>query len=478
MLLRVNTNAIQIAQQISHCFDRSRLCPAFEIGRKCRKMSPLSAPSKQMHSDPSRNICFTLPGGMELGGVTTWSIEMASALSTEVREVSLVDHVMPDCSWSESIPRNVRLLRHFGTRPVLATQSDTLLYAQTYLKAMPCTLIPNYTAGTYAACAEIAKKSPEQFRLLGFAHTDQPHYYDLLTFYEPIIHRFVAVSDEIAATLAQRLPDRQDDIVVRPYGIKVPADPDRTYSDQSRPLQLVYAGRLVESQKRVSDLVRLTAALTKRGVNFRLQIAGCGPARAALEESFRTLGSRVASHVEFIGRVPTEKMRALWQFADVCILVSEFEGTSISMLEAMAEGCVPVVTRVSGTKAVIDAGMSGFVCDVGDTDEMANILKSLDNDRDLLRNVGRNAHRVVFEQFAFSSYVDWFAGTIAEVWNEAPRHWPRERSNNLFPAWHSRNLSLLARTRRLTSGSIRKILSLPKQIFEISDDWWQTRRAG
>jgi len=54
------------------------------------------------------------------------------------------------------------------------------------------------------------------------------------------------------------------------------------------------------------------------------------------------------------------QVQKLWQTADVCVLVSEYEGTSVSMLEAMAAGCVPVVTKVSGTADVIQPGINGF----------------------------------------------------------------------------------------------------------------------
>ncbi|MCB0197739.1 MAG: glycosyltransferase family 4 protein, partial [Anaerolineae bacterium] len=116
-----------------------------------------------------------------------------------------------------------------------------------------------------------------------------------------------------------------------------------------------------------------------------------------------------------------------WQASDICILVSEFEGTSISMLEAMALGCVPVVTRVSGTQNVIQFGINGFTVPVGDIVEMTRLIKLLEEDRSLLAKMGQNAHTTVLESYSYEQYVPWFLTLINEVWQQPPRYWPEGR---------------------------------------------------
>ena len=53
---------------------------------------------------------------------------------------------------------------------------------------------------------------------------------------------------------------------------------------------------------------------------------------------------------------------------DIYLNFSEYEGTSLTMLEAMASGCVPVVTDVSGVSDFIEDGVNGLVSDIGDLD--------------------------------------------------------------------------------------------------------------
>jgi glycosyltransferase involved in cell wall biosynthesis len=121
-------------------------------------------------------------------------------------------------------------------------------------------------------------------------------------------------------------------------------------------------------------------------------------------------------------------MLDVWRSADICVLVSEYEGTSIAMLEAMACGCVPVVTHVSGTSAVIAPGENGYFVDVGDVVEMARIIQRLAAGRSELARLGVNAHRTIRDRFSFPAYVDWFLAMANEAWERPPRPWPAMRA--------------------------------------------------
>lgn len=396
---------------------------------------------------------------MELGGVTTWSIKMAGALAARGQQATLIEHVCPETDWAEPIPDDVRLVRHSGRRPAMARLQDIPDYVSVYRGSLPCTLVPNYSPGAYAACAALARRHSDQVRVVGLAHSDQPYYYDLLEYYESIVQRFVAVSHEVAGKLAARLPHRQDDILVRPYGVEVPRELCRTYSSGNQPLQLVFAGRLVEEQKCVSDLVRLVEALIARNVSFRLRIIGEGTDKHLVADGIRDLGPSADSCVQLMGRAFADEMAKIWRSADVCILVSRYEGTSISMLEAMAQGCAPVVTKVSGSASLILPGDNGFLSGIGESDVMADLLRTLDQDRACLQRVGFQAYRTVAASYCLQEYVEWFATMTQRLWREPSRAWAPKRRDSLFPpGWHFQEERFLGRVRGF-AGRGRRLLS-------------------
>jgi glycosyltransferase involved in cell wall biosynthesis len=377
------------------------------------------------------NVAFVLPHGMSLGGVNTWSIEMARQLVLADQPVYLIEHVNREANDQSPTPPNVQLIREFGQKPTHIRAKDIHRYLPSYLKPLPGVMVPNYSPGAYAACATVSRQRPADLRVIGFLHSDEPYYYDLLSHYDPLIHLFVGVSRETADTLNEYVPHRQQDIRLRYYGVNVADVLTRTYTSHPDPIQLVYAGRLVELQKKVSTLIRLTEILGRRQVDFRLQIVGDGEERAHLLETIGRLDAALRNRVILAGRIPHVQMPELWRSADICVLVSEYEGTSIAMLEAMAEGCVPVVTRVSGTKAVIEPGKNGYLVDVGDLAEMARMIQMLAADRGKLAQLGNQAHRTIADNFSLQAYTHWFLSMVDEAWEQSPRPWPTSRA--LFP---------------------------------------------
>lgn len=410
------------------------------------------------------NITFVLPAGAGLGGVTTWSIEMVRQLAAVGQASCLLEHVNPTTDYQIQVPPGVRLVRHYGHRPTHLYPGDIYKYLSTYQKVLPGLIIPNYTWGTYAACAAVAREQAHQLRVIGFAHTDEAYYYDFLCYYEPIIHLFVAVSQEVAEALKERIPHRHGDILVRPYGVEVAGSLSRTYSPPHEPIQLVYAGRLVEYQKKVSALVTLAEALVQRQVDFRLRIIGEGEEKDTLQQRVRYSSQSIHERVCIEGRLSHRQMLDVWRSADICVLASEYEGTSIAMLEAMACGCVPVVTRVSGTSAVVTPGENGYFVEVGDMAEMVRIIQRLAVERDEVARLGFGAHRTVLDRFSLPAYVDWLLTTACKVWEQPSRPWPSRRAVLPFRAlFRSVWMALLApawRTKRFCQQVLRRVALL------------------
>jgi glycosyltransferase involved in cell wall biosynthesis len=402
-------------------------------------------------------VAFVAPLGLTVGGVTTWTLEMCRRLPRLGHRVALIQH---DCPMAIPVDDS--------TRPEYQTIScDTAFSVKisrrnlaAYASALPAMYVPNWSDGTYATCARLSRDHAENMRVLGFCHTCHRYYFQWLRFYEPLIHRFIAVSEECAWVLKAKLPARAKDILVRPYAVERPRALDRAYAAPGQPIRLLYAGRIVEQQKRVSDLLRLAKALHRRRVDFQLRIIGEGSAKSGLSKGIRRLPGDLSRRISLEGEMAPSRIPGELSSADLCLLVSEYEGMSIFMLEGMAAGCVPVVTQVSGTAGVIDHGDNGFTVPVGNVEEMARVIQGLDKDRSLLQRVGVSAHAKLCDS-EYSAYLSWFDGVVKEVWADRPRAWPARRP--LFPT------GTLAKA--LLRAAIRKGRSLAATIPDLMSGW-------
>lgn len=101
-----------------------------------------------------------------------------------------------------------------------------------------------------------------------------------------------------------------------------------------------------------------------------LVIVGDGPLRGSLESRARSLG--IESDVHFVG--VSNDVAAIYRELDVFVLPSNAEGTSMSILEAMASGVCVVATAVGGTSDLLANGASGMLVPAGNPAALANAL--------------------------------------------------------------------------------------------------------
>ncbi len=329
-----------------------------------------------------------------LSGVNSWAFELRKVFADHPRYQVLLLNLL-----SESKKADINVdIQNFEI--AMKTVSQILR------ERAPVIVVLNYA---WYLCEFIPPQDGIYY--IGTCHADsEDEYYKPLTRYESHISKFIAVSPECAETLSQRIPHRAQDITMLPYGIVVPETLERQY--QANPIRLMYGGRVEQTQKRVMDFVPLVENLLRQRVNFVFDIVGDGKELPALQEVMQKLSTKC---IRFHGLVPLEKMTEFWRSHDIFIQVSEFEGTSVSMLEAMAQGTVPVITDVrSGIKNVITHAHNGFCVPIGDMGAMANIIADLAAHPNMLATVGHAAYDNA-QQFSMKTYMEKFSTFLDHV---------------------------------------------------------------
>jgi glycosyltransferase involved in cell wall biosynthesis len=128
----------------------------------------------------------------------------------------------------------------------------------------------------------------------------------------------------------------------------------------------------------------------------RFILVGEGELTGAMRELAAQLG--IAGQTFFIGR--SERVAELLAISDVCVLSSQAEGFSNSILEYMAAARPAVVTDVGGAREAIADGVTGFIVPAGDDRLMAERITLLLNEPETAREMGRRAQTVVEEKFS------------------------------------------------------------------------------
>jgi glycosyltransferase involved in cell wall biosynthesis len=409
-------------------------------------------------------LVFILANGLTNGGVTTWAINTSRRLVAKGQPCSIVAHdpgAGSDVFPSSNQDRIVECAGNASGH--LPNPKEIGAFARCYAALGDATLLPNWSWGTWVGVAAMMRHPKQQARVIGIAHTDEKVYYDIMTHYEPIISKFIAVSDKIYRQLIQLMPQRQADIIRLPYPVSKRASSVRS-NQQRDTLRIGFAGRIQDFQKRILDLPRLAANLSQCRGHYCFEIAGDGTHLAQLRNFFTDNHFDNVS-VNFYGLLDTEAIAALWASVDVGILFSSHEGLSISMIESMAAGCVQVLTNVSGVADTVKPGIHGFVHAVGDTKAMAASLQTLWAQPELLSRLSASCIEHVQLNHDPDDYDRHLLNLAQQAWQQPQRRWPRFR--RLIPASTVAEYKLRSKKKNPISlkGRIKmKLLALIKRL--------------
>jgi N-acetyl-alpha-D-glucosaminyl L-malate synthase BshA len=161
--------------------------------------------------------------------------------------------------------------------------------------------------------------------------------------------------------------------------------------------------------KRIPDIIEIFYKIQQQ-IPSKLMMVGDGPEKEVAENLCQKLG--ISDKVIFFGN--SNEIDKILSYTDLFLLPSETESFGLAALEAMAWG-VPVISSNSGGLPEVNfEGVSGYLSDVGNTDEMAqNAIKILKDDA-VLAKFKENALSVA-KQFDIKNIVPLYEDLYKEA---------------------------------------------------------------
>ncbi len=339
-----------------------------------------------------------------VGGPPAWLQRLLPALQSRGIEVRCLFFL----HWGESGP-SVEFLRArgFDCPAILApaTTEERIRWILDRLRESPPDIfVPNLVVAAYLAGRWILQAG---IPTVGILHSDDAFYRGLQDQFifgrsEDRLSAVVCVSQELERQVLARGPLATH---VARIGYGVPA-PDATVQRHPSALRLAYVGRLAEEQKRISELTRALCRVTREVAGTTAVIYGDGPARPAVEQILAGEGDGLP--VTLGGLIDSNRIQEQLLECDVIVLLSDYEGLPIALMEAMACGCVPVCLRMrSGIPELVDDGVNGLL--VGDRgDEFVAAIRRLGEEGELWQRLSQAARaRIAERQSIAATTAQW-----------------------------------------------------------------------
>ncbi|WP_342241916.1 glycosyltransferase family 4 protein [Inquilinus sp. OTU3971] len=228
------------------------------------------------------------------------------------------------------------------------------------------------------------------------------------------VHATVGVSDRIRADLVSRHGFDDGRTMVIPNGIEA-ADVARSpRGGGEEALRLLFLGRIDDQAKGVLWLPRILQEIPDP---VTLTVTGDGPDFARFKRSC----DGTAGFVRCLGAVAPTSVGALLAEHDVLIMPSRFEGFPVTLVEAMAAGCVPVASLLRGvTDMAVQDGRNGRLFPVGDVKAAAQAVIGLARDRAALARMSGQASATARELFGVGLMADRYRALLDRVAEARP----------------------------------------------------------
>jgi glycosyltransferase involved in cell wall biosynthesis len=371
-------------------------------------------------------LLIALPTGLTIGGVQSWAVRLANGLARRGRAVGLLLHAPTGPQLQALLHADVQVFETVDAPALEQAAGGLAPFLHPYERAIakladlsgaPVVCAPNLLGDCYGILAALSKRA--DIRVVGWCHSAIPYDLRVLEYYEPLLAGFVAVSDFLETAIRTRMPQRAGDVHNIACGVEI-GEQRSSGSWAGSPCHVVYLGRLDDDIKRVSALPLLSDRLAALGILHRITVVGDGPA---------TLAQRPT--ITHIKSASPAQAAQLLRGHDIFVLPSRVEGLSLSMLEAMAAGCVPVVTRTeSGAAQVLD-GANGLIVDpVGASfdDVAAALAAGIASVLPRLPHMSVAAQATIQARFSLDRHLDAVESLIDAAAAAPARVWPAGRA--------------------------------------------------
>lgn len=170
----------------------------------------------------------------------------------------------------------------------------------------------------------------------------------------------------------------------------------------SKGSRIIFSSGRLDHQKGFDLLIDVAVKARNKSLNWIFVIAGEGKLKSELIA--RAVKSGVSDVIHFIGF--SNEVPALLKAADIFVLPSRYEGMPNALLEAMALGKASVATSVNGAPELVEDGVSGFLVESENADQIFDSLHELLSNEKLRKSMEQHAKERVENHFTIDKMIN------------------------------------------------------------------------
>lgn len=222
-----------------------------------------------------------------------------------------------------------------------------------------------------------------------------------------LINAYVSVSNELTAYLRNRVKIHKDRLSTVINGVdtqyfksfsNIQVKEAKNALNIEEDSQIIGTVCRLDPVKNLVFMIRALEGLLKKRKKAKLLIVGEGPDREAIEDIIGTL--ELNEKVLLLGK--RNDVERILPIFDIFLLTSLSEGTSVTILEAMACERPVIASIVGGNRRIVREGGSGYLFPLNKPDILMDRVTELLKNKKKAREMGKIGREIVENDFSFN----------------------------------------------------------------------------
>lgn len=232
-------------------------------------------------------------------------------------------------------------------------------------------------------------------------------------------HAVIGVSEPICSAFKKVIPGKEFQYIpplipfVRNPGTRSASKNKLGYQNEEKILLFVGSLKAMKNPDKIIEALRVVGTEFLESQQIRLLFAGKGEMENALTE--RVERYRLGKYIRFDGLVSREMIPEYYNAADVYIISSDYEGTSVSLLEAMFNRLPIIASDAPGINGMLAHEYNALLYETTDTEHLAETVKRIFSDQVLADGLAENARADFQKKYSYDSMMEKYQTVFSSV---------------------------------------------------------------
>ena len=160
---------------------------------------------------------------------------------------------------------------------------------------------------------------------------------------------------------------------------------------------VIISTRNFEPKYNIQCIVEAFYLLQQNYENTKLILLGTGTQEKELKNQIKRLD--IEKKIIFLGEIPHDEMPKYYNLSDIYVSSSLSDAMSVSKLEAMACGLIPVVSDIPANQEIIKDGENGFIFKNNPEDLSNKLISCIECPTDIKKNIIKSNFKIIENTF-------------------------------------------------------------------------------